>query len=423
MSVTILAWRRRQTPARGDFRRRTAVMVLIGGLLAACAAPVQPTPTSSFPGASPASSTLGAEPPGSPSPTPGPTAPLGWTPLAIGDQVGATWSSDGQWMLLRYGRVNTYQRLDLRTGRGDLVRLLSGTQALWLDDRSFVVFGGVPARLGTIDSPYFEPLTPVIPGSDTLDVTDTIITSGHGALAYTIGAGAASDQNLRYAIWTRSGITPGGPGLPVAWSADGSKLAVWHFLAAGQGTGGRASGWLQVLSWPGLRTLAADHAHPTDIFETFDPSGRYLVFQAGGIDVLDVATGAVTVADQGVPSDSVAWGAGSHLLLPAGDTGDLTTVDIHGSTISVRPTLGDGVTASTDGTVAVAYWAQPGLHQDVTLITAPASYTVHLPCTDWPDYGPLFPALSPKGVALVITCAQDAPPTVWLFDTATVLPR
>jgi hypothetical protein len=115
------------------------------------------------------------------------------------------------------------------------------------------------------------------------------------------------------------------------------------------------------------------------------------------------------MADAGVPSGAIVWDQASHLLLTNGDTGNLTTVDVRGGIVAVRPGLGDDVSASLDGSVVAAFWSQPNLRQDVSLIRGAITYTVRTPCTTWPDYAPIFPQLSPHGDALVLTRVVGGP--------------
>lgn len=389
---------------------RVLLVALISGFLAACTGPtlsptVPPTLVSQASPTAPAAATS------SPSVSPSPTPAVGWTRLATGDGAGTSWSPDGRWMLLVHGVVNEPTSLELRDAAGGLVRSLDGTSALWLDDASFLVFGLTGTHLGEVGPPSGVPVIRPLP------IAGSPLSNGHGAIALAMGSGAETDAHERYAVWTRTGLTQGGLGYPVAWSADGARLAVWHFLSPGQGTGGRAGGWLQVVGWPGLRPLAAEHTHPTDIYEVFDPSGRYVAFEAGAVDVLDVASGVVTTADVRVPSDAFAWDAASHLVLPGADTGDLMTVDIRGTVLTTQPGVGDDVAASVDGSVIVAFWDPPGLHEQLSLIRGGTATTVGLPCRTWPDYGALFPQVAPRGQALTLTCAQDTPPGIWHYDS------
>lgn len=160
-------------------------------------------------------------------------------------------------------------------------------------------------------------------------------------------------------------------------------------------------GWIEVLSWPDLRSVASLKndsfvRQPTD----FDPSGRYLLvsgFGLAGYSILDLATGKTVVrAGTGSP----AWDSASDLLVTATD-GSVTTYPISGGPATTQAGVGDGAASSTDGSTIVLYFSQDysPSHRPITLIRNGVSRTITVP-------GGLEsnPVVSPDGSGVVIVC-------------------
>ncbi len=376
-----------------------AIVVILAASLAIVQAPAGPLVHTPVPTASATSS---------------PTTVGEWKILAASDTADAYWSPDGNWLMLRYGVTNGEQHLDLFDVRGHLIRRYQGDAVTWIDARTFLLGRGTQqtdpapsALLGTVDSDTVTPLAMAYPNGP--------LSNGHGALAFTTGGTYVDGllHNERELVWTPDGRTTTLPGKAVAWSRDGTKLAVWHFLTPGQGTGGRPSGWLEVLSWPGLKSIASVHDKPTDTLgSAFDPSGRYMAFLSGAIYVLDLQTGQESLVDRVAPSDYYAWDASSHLIVPS-DDGSVTVLDVHGTRLSVTPGLGDSVASSADGSTVATFFIGVNDVRPMTVLRNGTQRTVEIPGR---IYGGV-PVLSADGGGLVVVCQVDGQAQALLLGT------
>jgi hypothetical protein len=324
--------------------------------------------------------------------TASPTASAGaWKVLVASDNAGADWSPDGRRLLVWDQVTNgtpSDQHVTLDDAQGNVIRAIQGENPVWLDANSFVITRDGRSYLGTVDAATLAPISPM----------GNVYSNGHGALAFETSN--AYDASARFVVWGRAGASAPRPGVPVAWSRDGTKLAVWHWTSGGGPE--TYSGWLEVLSWPGLHGLAAVHDHPSRPFphQTFDPSGRYVAFQCGKVCVLDLTTGHTTIANPSVPSDFIAWNEASQLVIPSLADGSVAIYDVHGVRQSVEPNLGDTASASADGsTVALSFTT---VQQSVVLLRTGSQRSIAVP-------GPVLavPQLSPDGSGLVVVCAVD----------------
>ena len=321
-----------------------------------------------------------------------PTSASAWKVLAASDTAGAVWSPDGRWLLV-WDRVTNGTAADrhvsLDDAAGNRIRTYEGEYPLWLDARSFVITRAGRSYLGTLEAGRLTLIQPTFPSG-------APVSSGHGALAYeTTGA---LDASAHFVVWTATGgTTTPRPGVPADWSHDGTKLAIWHWTS---GSGPQSSGWLEVVSWPGMRPLAALHADLGLPFALFDPSDRY-VFDAG--HVLDLATGTVTtpiaVGIPGLP----AWNNAGQLVVPSLVDGSVTTYDIHGVRRSVVSDVGDSASASADGSLVVIWFNSQ--QRPIVLLGRGGQQSIPVPGPVQPP----DPTLSPDGSGLIVTCAVDGP--------------
>jgi hypothetical protein len=329
-----------------------------------------------------------------PSPLASPTQIGDWKVLAASDTVEAFWSPDGNWLAVQDGVTNgtpAQQHLRLFDRSGNLVRSLDGDSIVWLDATQFVLSRGNSSFLGSVAS---ADLTPIA-----TDIGEGDLSNSHGAVAV---ATLASDQAKdSFVVWTQAGTSRVLPGDPSAWSPDGAKLAVWHYVkpVGPQGTGSQPPGWLEVLSWPDLRAVVSIKSASFSRWMTFDPSGRYLL--AGpGHTIVDTTTGQLigpTVTELGSP----VWDSASNLVAPALD-GSVTTYPISGGPGVTQAGVGDTAVASTDGSTILLYFASSQDNRPITLLRNGASRTIAVP-----GPVPYGIALSPDGSGVVITCQVE----------------
>ena len=322
-------------------------------------------------------------PPSFPAPaplTPGPLAGTDWQIVSV--QKGAStrdesWSPDGAHLLIL--NYNDYPPAVLSDADGSVVRQYDqGTFGAWLDSDRFVLLtytnaeGGeqakgllasvASAKVDAVDVPYGEALS-----------------SGHGAIAFVSSGCDLGCDNWTYAVWTPEDRSSQRlPGEPIGWSPDGQRLFIIRppsYDGPPVGAPGRAAtvGWLEVVSWPGLQSVAQyKDITVNDDIHTIDPSGRYMTFLGDdGLYVVDTREG--TSTPMPVTSWNTAW-QGSDLVIGAPQVDPAWLTDSKGHDLIVTPArgvatlmsvvggvlgswddVGSGVANSPDGTT-VAMW-------------------------------------------------------------------
>lgn len=383
------AWRRVPAPVVAISAVTVLVVALVGATFI-----LHPPPGS---GASP-SSAVSTPPPPSSTPSASPSGVGDWQALAAAYAVGASWSPDGEWLAVwdRAGDGASAERhLRLLDSAGKPVRELTGDRLLWVDATRFVLSRGDASLLGAVDSTDSTPLPTPFP--------EAALSNNHGAVALP-SVEEGDPAATTFVVWTQTGATPAVTGLPEAWSADGTKLAVWHSTESEgpHGIGSQETGWIEVLSWPGLASLASVKEDSL-VSEpmSFDPSGRYLVVSRLGFDgylVLDTVAGGL-VAPSGVTGFTPAWNSASELLVPAVD-GSVTTYSLSGKPPVTTRGVGNGVVASADGSTLVFHFtSSESARGPVTVVRGGVSRTVQVP-----GRVESVPVVSADGSGVIIIC-------------------
>jgi hypothetical protein len=341
----------------------------VAAATASVAATSTPTPTSRPP------ATTASQP--TSSRTVGPTVSPSASPSAqslripntnfsdVASHSSLNWSPTGDWVLVRNNNnVNLIRTSDMTVVRTYSAPNLFFADSTWIDAGSFFVYSSVTtdnhftgsAWRGTVDSA--DLVQTQMPWHNEQNGTDAIGTSnGKGAVAFWTGrdSGYGCADCRQYQIWTSGGVTPASEGIPVAWSVDGTMLAVIHHtpLAADAGSGPHIAaagwngdhGWLEVLRYPSLDVVYSNRNSDIDDTDTvFSPSGRYLY--AGGQDlVLNINTGRFVPVTVGWPT---AWYGDDQLVTQSGR--DLVAHSIDGTVLQTWKGAGDGpFGASPDG--------------------------------------------------------------------------
>lgn len=386
--------------------------------LAPTSAAVVPNPTSPLaPTTPPATVLQPAEPtlpPPSPTPTATPTAdPLagtGWTAIAGYTFFSVDWSPSGEYVLLRLGdevsliksdgwiQVRTYDAPFLGYEKSD-----------WVDDDSFLIYRqqeagsgsdepAVVALLGTLASADVEEVDVPQPVYDVGEMHPPIgLGNGHGAIAFSTTKQTSGDcggiQCWTYRIWSFGGVTDEQPGVPVAWSLAGDRLAVIHQaheLLDGSdgpddpGSTGAGAGWngyygsVEVLSWPNLDSVYASQDVQSYDRVAFDPTGRYLLVEDRGYSLLDVDTGSRSPSSQEWVNGPIWDAAGRSVSIRANDA---IAYDVRGKRAERWTDAGKWIFGSNDGDlIAVAWFDLAGRRQScVTLISGGTATRVDLP--------------------------------------------
>lgn len=342
----------------------------------------------------------GGTPSGATSNSPASVAPSAgaWTVLASGDSAGADWSPGGLWLLVWDEAANgssTDRHVSLYDADGRLVRTISGVDpgyltprsiAVWVDDQSFVVARDGRNYLGSVSG---ESLTAI----SAPPLAGGVVSSGHGVLAFATGAILNADSS--YSVWTAAGeASAPRPGVPVAWSVDGTEIAVWHWVS-GQGPG--STGWLEIIRWATMETIATLHEDLGLPFARFDPTGRYL-YDAGYI--VDLRKGSATHVSPDRVVNAPVWNDAGQLLFPSED-GSVAIYDAQGIKQGTMSGLGDSAAASANGSILAFWYAQQG--QPIQVVKNGVRTSLEVP-------GPIEPpdpALSPDGSRIVAVCVRS----------------
>jgi hypothetical protein len=220
---------------------------------------------------------------------------------------------------------------------------------------------------------------------------------GDVAVARKDASGAVSTYT--FSVWSGDRVSATHDGYPMAWSADGTKLAVVHFIKWDMKD---FSGSLEVVSWPGLDSLYVGPRASFDEYSIeFDPSDRFVSLPDYSDDPssLRSSTRIVSIQD-GATSDipcstpcTVFWN--DHQQLSFDTRGQLETYDTTGKLVDERLVGGFLANASPDGST-VAYISDSigaiAIYRDGSLISQ----------SQFGSGGISQPWFSPDGSALLL---------------------
>jgi hypothetical protein len=180
----------------------------------------------------------------------------------------------------------------------------------------------------------------------------SLLGSGTGLVAIASKGDWGSSQST-FVIWDGQSVGSSHAGMPIAFSRDGKKLTLLHPTS---GPGGSSSGWLEIVSVPGLQTVAS-YSHTTLRVANqgngpgyapdaaFSPDGNWL-YAAGTL--VDLSRGSTTRVGQG------GWLPDGTLL--TSNSGAVLRWQGTRSTPDARFTAGGSVATSQHGDV-VEYFA------------------------------------------------------------------
>jgi hypothetical protein len=304
-----------------------------------------PSPTatpSRKPGTSPSKGSGG----GSATPTPGGSGSL--SPIAMTQIQGEpmAWSPDGRYLLVARsagGQAGQHQ-VQIRDAAGILTGSCAGDDAAWVDSTTIAVATrgshGAEATVSLVGLNGHRKAT--LPGtysenSATMALNGgMLIGSGHGQLAIA-DQGGGNGSEPSFVVWNGRSLSSPKEGVPIAWSADGSRLAVLQaggraganvahdpgFAGSLRATGPSISGSLQVLSFPGLQTIvsingsfrvsAGSPVYGYGLDASFSPNGRRLLISG---TLVDLGTRSTRQAGQGdwLPDGTLVSVSGGNVL-------------------------------------------------------------------------------------------------------------
>jgi hypothetical protein len=162
-----------------------------------------------------------------PMPTVEPTLALAPGVIFHGSVQSATWSPGGTEIAVTVGGSGDRPYVTILDTAGKQIDRLDAWDFAWVDDRTYVAIdkGAGPAAttnsafVGHVGSSTREP----IPGD-----FGVLVAGDGGAVALTLNETASN----HYRIWSRSGLSAPRDGVPIAFSPDGSLLAVVHYPVA-----------------------------------------------------------------------------------------------------------------------------------------------------------------------------------------------
>lgn len=314
------------------------------------------------------------------------TEPTAGQMLSLGGNLVATWAPDGKHLLTW---IVDGTEISVFDASGAKVRQIKGSAADWLDSNSVVAW--------TATGPVVQGIRN---GSVAISIGNRPGDSFSGAGGVAVGTGPSSSSPT-FEVWDAGSMSGPSAGVPVGWSRDGTRLAVWHPTAERSAV--ELTGWLEVLEYPKLDRVAAANSYLTSVQPPeFSPDGQQLAFiSRGRLTVLDLRTDNVSAAtNEPLASDMFAWDAAEHLIYAASD-GSVKDVSPGGG----APTVigqGDTVTGSADGSTIVFYSPQDALQGQISVLRGGSLSTISAP-------GPIEPALAvaPDGTSLVAICATQ----------------
>lgn len=237
------------------------------------------------------------------------SSPIG--PMQIASLSGwpIAWAPDGRHMLLAQvtaGRQGG-SRIQIRDAAGRVTGSASGTAAVWVDSNTVAIATGAAGQanrfaggstIALVDVTGHE--TAALPGQyanpDATAGLDggVLVGSGSGQLAV-VGQSGPNFSGATFVTWNGHVVSGSNQGVPIAFSQDGTKLAVIHpVYGSGGSLGGNLMGSLEVVSVPGsqsvasfphLRIWARSGVQPDYPNAAFSPNGSSLLISGTLVDL------------------------------------------------------------------------------------------------------------------------------------------
>lgn len=237
------------------------------------------------------------------------------------------WSPDGAHLLVVRSGFGGSGQVQIRTAAGALMATLAADNADWVDSNRVAVathgkFRSGPESVSLVDLKGQALAT--LPGGagpgSSFGTGTLVLGSGAGYVAVTTAGGWNGSQ--AFVVWDGQVVSASHAGIPLAFSRDGSRLAVLH-TSGGPG-GGFAGGSLEVVAVPSLQTIASlphttVHAAPGNSGPGFDPDaafspdGNWLLV-AGTL--VDLSRGSAVPAGEGgwLPDGTLLTSSGGRVL-------------------------------------------------------------------------------------------------------------
>jgi len=306
----------------------------------------------------------------SPGSAPGPTqgspvvTPTGGASLGLAGIVGwpVVWAPDGgHLMAARPSGWTAPQQIQIFDSSGHLTGSLNADSATWVDSDTIAMAtdgkgpgGSATIRLVKVNGSVTATLSGKYNEDGTGSAGAILLGSGTGMVAIA-SQGGWGQTGSAFVLWNGHRIGSSHQGMPIAFSDDGSRLAVLHPAGA---TGGTSSGWLEVVSVPSLQTIAS-YPHTVIHASTqgggvgyapdaaFSPNGNWL-FDSGTL--VDLSKGSTTAVGEGgwLPDGTLLTSEGGNVLRWQGADSATDTALLAGGTV-VTSRHGDVVEFFADG--------------------------------------------------------------------------
>jgi hypothetical protein len=268
-----------------------------------------------------------------------------------GGYFGAAWAPDGAHFF--NGQEPT--PIEVRNASGSLLTSYAQfDRAYWLDPSHLLGYRDTVGDPETAVASIADLKGSVVAAPEALNTTDGDgLPNGFGAVAVARKDASASVATYTFSVWSSGGVSAPHDGYPMAWSADGTKLAVVHFIKWGMKD---FSGSLEVVSWPGLDRLYAGPRASFDEYSIeFDPSDQFVSLADYSNDsrsldsstrVVSIGSGATADIPCTIPCTTF-WN--DHQQLSFDTRGQLETYDTLGKLVDERLVGGFLANASPDG--------------------------------------------------------------------------
>ena len=272
--------------------------------------------------------------------------------FAISDYA---WSPDGSELLvLEVAGPSGGTSAVILSRDGQKLDEFAASAAAWVD-QGHVVFltasdgGRVDAGIRNLGDHAVASL-----GGGYVDASPILVSPAGDITLQRGSSGPAADFDL----WHAGTLRPAIPGIPVAWSHDGSLLAVIHPRTSTGGTGNAGSAWMDVMRVDGGQTVAAFPNEYIGLGTTvsFDPTGHVVAACGGATDgpcrpqLMNVVTGTTTVVGQ-PPTDDLGWLADGRLYWSDGSRIQFWTAS--GGVVDPRLPPGSSVSTTSSADVLI----------------------------------------------------------------------
>jgi hypothetical protein len=219
------------------------------------------------------------------------------------------WAPDGHHMLLAQVAPGLpgASRIQIRDAAGRATGSASGTAAVWVDSNTIAIAtsgAGQGSRFTSNSTISLVDVTgrqvAALPGQyanpDPTEGLDggLLVGSSSGQLAV-VGQSGAKFYGETYVTWNGNAVSVSRQGVPIAFSQDGSKLAVIHpIYGPGGSLGTNLTGSLEIVSTSGSQTLASfprlhigarSGAQPDYPDVAFSPNGSSLLVSGTLVDL------------------------------------------------------------------------------------------------------------------------------------------